>query len=87
MNAESVVYGIVLIGLFGFAMKWAFTAKTNGFDERLKSLLENDAKPAAHKVPMSKIHRERLLKQTLTNTANSGSIHYRMKNDPLRTRR
>ena len=87
MNAESLVYGIVLIGLFGFAMKWAFTAKTSGFDERLKSLLEIDAKPVAHKEPMPGIHRKRLLKQTVTNTADSRSVYNRMKKHSHRTRR
>lgn len=84
MTAENVVYGMVLFGLFGFAMKWAFTANTSGFDKRLNDLLESDAKPVAHAAPASELHRKRLFKQTVANTADSRSIYYRMNNSTRR---
>lgn len=78
MNAENWVYGLLLLALFYFAMKWAFKANTNGFDKTLSKLIESKASPKSN-ASMAKKHRKRLVKQTITNTADARSHHSRIK--------
>lgn len=78
MSTENVFYGFILLGLFCYAMKWAFTANTSSFDRGLNELLESKG-TAKNNTSMAKKHRKRLVKQTITNTADARSHHSRMR--------